>query len=311
MIVSIIMLVYNHANYLPKAIESVMTQLCEFDIELIIGEDCSTDGSRRIALAYKNRFPDKIKLLLPEKNLGALLNEEKCISIACGDYIAFLEGDDYWIKPDKLQKQVDFLKANPEYGMVHTDAHYFYQKECRLIKNYNKTLGIHFPSGDIFAEYMKGKLFIKTATVLVRRELLLAAANFKLFREKQWLLTDLPIWLYIAANSKIKYFEETTATYRLIEESESRTIDPWKKHRFHLSVFDIRYYYWNKYSKDSSIKIKLDLDFCRMLMGDAFKMNDLSLANEAIRHFRKKGVRMILKDRGKYLLISLRNLLGK
>lgn len=310
-VVSVIMLVYNQENYLPIAINSVLSQKCNFDFELIIGEDCSTDSSRRVILDYQCNYPGIIKLFLPEKNIGALLNEEQCLKLSTGKYIAFLEGDDYWTDPMKLQNQVDFLENNQDYGMVHTDANHYLSQSFKLISAYNKKNNKIFPSGFIFTDYLRGTLFIKTATVLIRKDILDKASDYDLFRKRNWMLTDLPIWLSIAAHTKIKYFDSATATYRLVKESASRSNDLMKQHLFHLSVFDIRYYFWNLYSKDPRIRKTLDTNFCKMMMGDAYKLKNISMAKEAMKRFKQKGICISLKELIKYNIVIACYLLKK
>lgn len=119
-IVSVAMLAYNHEKYIKQALDSVLMQNVNFIYEIVVGEDCSTDNTRVILLEYKKRFPDKINLILHEKNVG-MHNNSVIVRRACrGKYRANCEGDDYWTDPYKLQKQVDFLESHPEYiGTAH------------------------------------------------------------------------------------------------------------------------------------------------------------------------------------------------
>ena len=132
--VSVCMVTYNHEKYIAQAIEGVMTQETNFKIELVIGEDSSTDRTRKICLEYKNKFPHIIKLRLQEKNLGMMKNFYDSLSSCTGDYIAICEGDDYWTDPYKLQKQIDFLEENPEYGLCYgnTLLNYNDKKICKF-----------------------------------------------------------------------------------------------------------------------------------------------------------------------------------
>lgn len=111
--VSIWMTTYNHASYIAQAIESVLSQVVDFQIELVIGEDCSTDGTREICIHYKEKFPELINLLLPEENLGMMRNGLATLASCTGEYIAILEGDDYWSDNYKLKKQIDFMQSHP------------------------------------------------------------------------------------------------------------------------------------------------------------------------------------------------------
>ena len=112
--VSVSMITYNHEAFIAQAIESVLMQQCDFPFELVIGEDCSTDRTREIVRDYQEKHPDKIRLLLPETNLGMMRNFVQTMQACRGTYVALLEGDDYWTSPKKLQKQADYLDSHPE-----------------------------------------------------------------------------------------------------------------------------------------------------------------------------------------------------
>ena len=111
--VSVVMLTYNHEKFIAQAIESVLIQRTNFPIELVVGEDCSTDGTREIVRRYAAARPDIIRLVFHEKNVGAYENGQDVLAACQGEYIALLEGDDYWTSPDKLQRQADYLDAQP------------------------------------------------------------------------------------------------------------------------------------------------------------------------------------------------------
>jgi glycosyltransferase involved in cell wall biosynthesis len=120
--VSVLMITYNHEKFIAQAIESVLMQEVSFEYEFVIGEDCSSDKTREIVIDYQKKHSDKIRLLLPEKNLGIQKNFAQVLSACKGQYIAFLEGDDYWIFPTKLQKQVDLLEGNPQISGCFSNA---------------------------------------------------------------------------------------------------------------------------------------------------------------------------------------------
>ena len=115
--VSVCMITYNHEQFISQAIEGILMQKTDFPIELIIGEDCSTDSTRQICTEYQEKYPDKINLQLRKNNLGFYQNWAVTLQACTGKYIALCEGDDYWTDPLKLQKQVDFLEANPDYSV--------------------------------------------------------------------------------------------------------------------------------------------------------------------------------------------------
>ena len=114
--VAIWMVTYNHELYIKQAIESILMQKTSFRYKLFIGEDFSTDSTREICIKYEKEFPEKIELILQEKNIGPFLNASSVYK-ACFEseakYVAMCEGDDYWTDEYKLQKQVDVLEAEP------------------------------------------------------------------------------------------------------------------------------------------------------------------------------------------------------
>src|SRR5882762_4326458 len=113
--VSVAMICYKQEQFITQAVESAMMQKTDFPYELVISDDCSPDSTREIALDLQRRYPDRIRLLLPETNRGMMSNFVQTLRACTGDYIALLEGDDYWIDARKLQKQADLLDTHPEF----------------------------------------------------------------------------------------------------------------------------------------------------------------------------------------------------
>lgn len=120
--VSVLMITYNHEQYVEQAIRSVMMQETDFDYELIIGEDCSTDRTREIVLRIKKEYPDRIKILLQEQNVGMIQNLADVYHAAQGEFLALLEGDDYWTSPRKLQIQSEYLDKHPNCSLCFHSA---------------------------------------------------------------------------------------------------------------------------------------------------------------------------------------------
>lgn len=244
---SVCIITYNHEKYISQAIESVLMQKTNFAWEIVIGEDCSQDFTAQILSKYKDKFPNQITLILQEKNVGAIRNAYEFSIPACrGKYIAFLEGDDYWTDEFKLQKQVDFLESNPDYGLVHGDVNHYYQESNSMIMAYNRTNSIKIPQGSIFEDLLIPSHLIKTMTVCFRKELVEKYFNYGIAIERKWLLSDLPLWLDISYHSKIHYFDAVFATYRLADESASRSKSVEKKYQYFLSVLDIFKVYTQK-----------------------------------------------------------------
>ncbi|WP_214759639.1 glycosyltransferase [Exiguobacterium sp. s129] len=123
--VSVNCITYNHEPYIAKTIEGFLMQETDFEVEILIHEDASTDRTAEIVRSYEAKYPDKIRVIYQQENQFSkgvyvnLLNDER----ACGKYIALCDGDDYWTDPKKLQKQVDYMEAHPDCTLCFHDAY--------------------------------------------------------------------------------------------------------------------------------------------------------------------------------------------
>jgi len=134
-LVSICCITYNHAAYIAQALDSFLMQKTNFDYEIIIGEDNSADGTQAVLERYAKAYPEDITVVNHNPNIGAIANQIDTFSRARGKYIAYCDGDDFWTDPCKLQKQVDFLEANPAYvicchhsTVINEDGQKIYEK---------------------------------------------------------------------------------------------------------------------------------------------------------------------------------------
>lgn len=109
---SILLVTYNHENYIIQAIESILEQKTTFGFEIVVADDCSNDNTLSIIQQYAQEYPGKFRILEKESNLGITLNYKRGFAACKGEYIAILEGDDFWTDPLKIQKHVDFLESN-------------------------------------------------------------------------------------------------------------------------------------------------------------------------------------------------------
>jgi glycosyltransferase involved in cell wall biosynthesis len=288
-LVSVPMLTYNHEKYIAQAIESVLKQKTDFLFELVIGEDCSTDGTRDIIESYGRQYPEQIKIVTSVTNVGALANNIRTTKACRGKYLAILEGDDYWNDEFKLQKQVDFLEQNPQFGIVHTDVNHWLEESGTLIENYNAIHHIQIPDGDIFEEFLDPeKYIIKTPTAVFRKKLFEQHVDYEVIRKKGWVIADLFTWLSMAKFAKVKYFPEVTATYRVLRESSSNNKDYQKKQKLHQSVFEIRLYFIEKYGCSLKIKDKVQKFYMVVMKMDSIKLKDRSM-NEWARNYSKEN----------------------
>lgn len=205
-LVSICMITYNHEDYIRDAIEGVLMQKTDFPIELIIGEDCSTDNTRKIVNEYEAKYPEIIVAQYPETNRGMMNNFIAVLETARGKYIALCEGDDYWTDPYKLQKQVNFLKSNKEYifcyhkvEVIGDDRKYYIGK--------NKDSAIRFSESIISKGGATLSLVIKKGEYLKSYYQLISKLNLN--------IADWPLEVILSSYGKGYYLSELMGCYRV------------------------------------------------------------------------------------------------
>lgn len=136
LLVSVCMITYNHEDYIKEAISSVLMQKTSFNFELIVSNDCSTDTTDKVINGIIKEYVDNNKIVYSNQpeNLGISKNFRFTLDKAKGKYIAILEGDDFWIDAHKLQKQVDFLEAHPEYNLISSEVKEYNQSTKKFIQ---------------------------------------------------------------------------------------------------------------------------------------------------------------------------------
>ncbi len=171
---------FNHAEFIAQAIDSVLAQQTNFDFEIVIGDDFSTDETPQILERYQKAHPEKIRVLnrpiggeyaLKRKELGRLYNFTNIIDNCRGSYVALLDGDDFWTDPHKLQKQIDFLEAKPEVNLClhNLVVKYEYDKETNkdhLLKNISESFVFDL------AYLVENPMFCFTASACIRKSAL-------------------------------------------------------------------------------------------------------------------------------------------
>lgn len=209
-LVSISCLSYNHENYIRVAIESFLFQKTTFLVEILIHDDASTDKTVKIVKEYEEKYPKIIKAIYQTENqyqkrdgtIGRLQRER-----ARGKYIAICEGDDYWTDPYKLQKQVDFLEANPGFVITAHEPHIVFE-DVPIKENFYKkpsTGNFEFSFKEEFMNH-----FIPTASVVFSRKAVEGLPDCFY----HCISGDIPLFLYILTKGKGYYFMDKMAVKR-------------------------------------------------------------------------------------------------
>jgi hypothetical protein len=213
--VSVAVITYNHERFIAQAIEGVLNQEVDFAVELVIGEDCSTDGTRAIVQAYARQYPNVIRPLLPEKNIGMQHNFIRVIEACTGDFIAYFEGDDLWIHPGKLARQAAFLAANGDCATCFHNAIAFFDDPTRAVPDLDHAGNRLMCGPGTKARFTQKDFFrgnaIPTCSVMFRRS---AIGRFP-----DWFkdigIGDLPLHILCTQHGAAAYINEVMSAYRL------------------------------------------------------------------------------------------------
>ena len=238
---SVVMTTYNHERYIAQAIESVLRQQTDFRIEIVIGEDCSTDRTRAIAEDYAMQYPEAIRIITSAENVGWRKNYRRTIAAARGKYIAMLDGDDYFTHRKKLQMQVELLESHPEVGMC-------YSRSERIDEAGNTTL---YPEGECLTTFdaMLRRNPAENCTTVARRELVEQYySEVRPEDHPEWHTDDLPMWLWFAARSSNVGIDCPMAVHRVLRQSVSHNPDYRRKIEFVDSLYDISLWYDERYN---------------------------------------------------------------
>lgn len=220
--VSVCMITYNHQDYVIEALQGVLQQICDFDIELIVSNDCSTDQTHHVISEFlkDNKAKNiKVNYFNHPKNLGMMSNFIFTLNKCKGKYIALCEGDDYWTDPSKLQRQVNFLEANKDCCLCHHSQ--FKLNETGLFKDSRfKDLndGVIHNASDLFSF----KIQPQTRSMLFRN--CLTSEDMESDFLKQAVFGDFAICFLLAQYGKIGYINQEMAVYRITKSGVSHAV---------------------------------------------------------------------------------------
>ncbi len=233
--INVLMTTYNLEKYVEESILSVINQKTEFDFNLIILDDCSTDNTINIinSIAKTHPFGNKIELHINENNLGVLQNSKKIFGLASAPYIAMIDGDDYWIDQQKIQKQCHFLENNTDFN-----------SSCSLVQSYYVSSGFRKTFVDgwhkskkedyVIQDYLTSA-FSQTSSYFFRNNIQFPDWYDNLQSN------DATIFCVATGSGKIKYFKQHFSVYRLNPINYSSNKTPKKsneKTRFFLHKID-------------------------------------------------------------------------
>jgi glycosyltransferase involved in cell wall biosynthesis len=203
--VSVVMLTYNHEPYIRQAIESVLMQHTTFAYELLVSDDRSSDRTPKIVKELEERYPETIRALVRDRNIGMLPNFVTTLAACRGEYVAFLDGDDYWTSSRKLQAQADFLDTCAAFSMCSHPVRIRYEGDHVRETHWGRRDGRHvLTTEDILVSSLAA------CSTMFRRRLI---PNFP-----EWFLSarigDWPLQVFVSEYGPVGYLEDEMATYR-------------------------------------------------------------------------------------------------
>jgi glycosyltransferase involved in cell wall biosynthesis len=206
--VSVLVVTYNHEQFVRQALDSALAQRLPQPFEILISEDCSTDGTREIVQEYADRHPHLFRLLLSERNLRSNQVVARGFQAARGRYVALLDGDDYWTSADKLRAQVAFLDARPDLTICFHNVEVVDEHSQSTGRLWNAAAQ---PAVSGLHDLLRGN-FIATSSVVYRRA---AVTEVPAWYDHFFPVTDWPLHVLYAREGRIGYLDRTLGAYRL------------------------------------------------------------------------------------------------
>ena len=205
--ISVIMITYGHEKFIRQAVEGVLMQKCNFNVELIIANDASPDKTSDIVydIIKTNPNANRIKYINRDKNIGGQNNFKDAFEQCKGKYIAHCEGDDYWTDPCKLQKQINFLETNPDYVLTFHKIKIL-QPNGILVDDFITKIPENYQTIEALAQYGN---YIHTPSIVYKN--IINELPFEMMISP---IGDYFLYMIIAQHGKLKYFEESMAVYR-------------------------------------------------------------------------------------------------
>jgi glycosyltransferase involved in cell wall biosynthesis len=285
-LVSVMMITYNQAPFIVQAIEGVLQQKTSYSFELVIGEDCSTDSTRESVFAYQKKYPDIIRVITSDNNVGMKKNGLRTWKACKGKYISYCEGDDYWHSLHKLQKQSDYLESHPECGLVYSSYDVYHVVSRKKINDFIKYRNWKMPNNPTILDFLGNKnevgYGILTCTVMVRRALCEQVIELDpyLHQSGHFLMGDTQLWAEISTRAHLHYIPESLATHNITDDSATRSKDIRRTLCFERSQAELMLYLCDKYGAPSSTRKVFEESWYVSTLRLAFHTRSTELANE-------------------------------
>ncbi len=245
------MCTYNHEQYIAQAIKGVISQNCDVKFELLVGDDCSTDGTQSIVMRYVAQYPTIVKPVFPKKNLGASKNIINLAEHAQGEVLSICDGDDWWLRDDILQEQWKVFQNEPDVGMFCAKAKCFYQER----QMYDGTLG--YEGAESLERMVVDNRDVAAPTIAFRRALFMRCVAECDWYIEQNVFYDTIMAYWFAYNSKIRFVDEVLAAYRILNNSASHSSNEEVLDAYEKRYFSVKWHFLLEHPINSKLMYEL------------------------------------------------------
>lgn len=284
--ISIIVVTYNQEKTIGRTLDSILMQRCHIPFEIVVGEDCSTDGTRDICESYAQRYPHIVHMMPKAPNKGVIDNYFDCLLACDGKYIADCAGDDFWTDPEKLEKEVCILEQYPSVTLVHTNWRFYNENDHSARENTFVPFPDKITSGKTMLEAIITPIAapaVHTCTSMYRAETIKKCyfADTELFRNKEYGCEDMQLVFMLALNGDVAFLPDYTLNYSVGHISITTQPDEKKQFRFVRRTTSLSFLLARRYGIDTPCTRKYFADKVYALLMHAFRSHSKKLRDEA------------------------------
>lgn len=285
-LISVIVLTYNQETTIARTLDSILAQKCHIPFEIVIGDDCSTDNTRKVCEGYLQRYPNIIRLMPKAPNKGVTDNYFDSLLACRGKYIADCAGDDFWIDDNKLEKEVTILEQDSSITLVHTNWFYYNEKTKKQTPNNVDVFRDRITDGKSMLKAIAtqtDKVIVHLCTSMYRADIFhkVYEEDINLFRNKNFGCEDIQVVFAMAMNGNIAYIPDYTLNYSYgINESVSYSKNSQRQYIFFKGVTELSFYICNKYNISGSRTIWYFQHRLFALAMHAFRGKDRTLRDD-------------------------------
>ena len=251
--ISVAVITYNQEDTIAQTLDSILMQKGDFTLELVIGEDCSTDNTLAICQQFADKYPNTIKLLSGPQNLGITANYFRTLQACIGEFIGDIAGDDYYCDDHALEKQMLYMQQHPEIGVMGSNGYRYYVRRDEKVEGLNPEVTPESEKAKefYFSPSYKGGVYFKPVGVMFRREML-KYIDFEEIIRRKLPVEDYPIQAIWSQHTHFACLPDLLVTYRIYKESATFVpFDHPKYLEYHRGLMNTRRYLNELFPQDA------------------------------------------------------------